>query len=151
MDWEKLSWRNKLAPAKETEITAVEDKLGVKFPPVVRDFLQNYQGGSVNCRFPYMEPELGLSDTTFGRICNFVPGDYSNNIADITNSQGFPPGIVAFGYDPGGNYFCFDFRNKEIDEPRVCFCSLDTGLDDPFIDVAANFEEFAKMLEYRDR
>jgi cell wall assembly regulator SMI1 len=148
MKIDSFNWKRLSEPMSESVIKEAEVQLGVTFPEEVFELFRKYHGASLpDYGFDYLEPELGKITTCIGEIFNFKPNNFLNLLEMNKDlSEEFPQGIIAIAMDPGGNYVCLDYRNKNEKEPSVVYCSLETGLEDPFIFVANSFTSFLDML-----
>jgi hypothetical protein len=63
-----------------------------------------------------------------------------------------PDGVFTIASEPGGCYFCFDFR-ADPDRPRVVFWDHDradeTNRDEALVPIADSFTQFLELL-YED-
>lgn len=77
--------------------------------------------------------------------------NYYNNILGLYRDppEFFPKKIVAFADDPGGNYFCFDYRqDPKTDNPPVVFWNHEgAGTEEAVSFLAKDFEAFLGMLK----
>jgi hypothetical protein len=85
---------------------------------------------------------VGGMKLSFRRLLRIDDSDSENVKAVFDSLKDSVPGIVPFGDDSFGNYFCFSWAENK-DQPAVCFLDHETK---EVTHVAANFGEFLALL-----
>jgi hypothetical protein len=108
-------------------IQEVEEKIGFTFPDDFKVVVRENNEG-----VPEKDViQVGDSKEMFQTLFSLHPEDdtYLYEEWQILQSEHHvPPVIVPIGCDPGGNYFCYDFRKES---PEIIFFSVDFMGDDP--------------------
>jgi cell wall assembly regulator SMI1 len=104
----------------EKEIDRVEIALGIRFPTDYKEIIQKYNGAIVRPSII----EFGSEEEMFKYLLNLLPSD-SFDLLRITkrfHKEGrLPEKVIPIASDPGGNYFCYDFRISESHPPIVFY------------------------------
>ena len=135
------TWRRgRLCPAET--IRAVEMVLGVSFPTAFKD-LAAAQDGAVSGEYEIdIEGEEGK---VFGTLLGLGDDGSNGMIWNVeTLRDRLPEKVIPFAEDPGGSFFCFDFRSGS-DNPPVVYWPHDVR-PIVLIPVAENFELMLEKL-----
>lgn len=122
-------------PITASDIAAVEQALGVRFPPEYIAFLSSTNGGR-----PSPDSFAGESEWGGSLLDYFlqVDGGEWDDLIQVNERMEPPTGLVAVALDAGNNGVCL-----AIDEPRrgeIYFWPRDT--DEPPFKIAASLEDF---------
>ena len=138
--FDSVEWDDPMSAPTEEEIAAVENSVNVNLPADFIEFCEQYHGG-------YPDPDEieveGFGTTMVNSILPFVdvPDERIRSIATVADAvDGLSPKLVPFAFEPGGNYFCFDYRS---DTPKVVFWHHEQNT---VFDVCASFTEFVEIL-----
>lgn len=138
-----------------TDVTVVEEKLGVKLPFSYVELMKLWNGGYL-CDEHQMPIEgevpesltyyLGEGFWTLSSIAG-VSSDLSNSNGILYTSTtahewGIPHKVIAFDGD-GHTWLALDYRDETLDEPRVIFIESDDL--NSFV-IADNFLDFLSKL-----
>ncbi|MEO1530399.1 MAG: SMI1/KNR4 family protein [Planctomycetota bacterium] len=138
--FESVDWDDPIPAPSQEEIAAVERVLGVQLPSDFIEFCRHYHGG-----FPdpdEIEVE-GFGTTMVNSIIPFVdvPDERIRSIVSVVEAvEGLHHKLVPFAVEPGGNYFCFDYRSAN---QKVVFWFHEQST---IFDVCDSFTEFVEIL-----
>jgi hypothetical protein len=143
----EITWRRTHSPVNESQIREVEELLNLRLPRDFRTLIATIHGGTPDA------PYLAINDSRHGKmgtaLANLLSLDQTHPLSLIGTIEALqdqlPPGLVPFGEDPGGDYFCFDYRFTQVDPPVVYWHHSRTGLD-AITALAPSFDAFIEML-----
>lgn len=131
------------ANIEESDLRELEDKYDFKFPDAIRQFYLQYNGGQLE-RYCYI-----IQDDTY-----IFSGFYSIKYGSATLNdkmelnyvdEWWPKELIPFGYDGGGNSFCFHKTSG-----KIYYVYEDTYDDDdgnvPIEYVASDFLSFINNM-----
>lgn len=147
-----------LPPATPREIASFEKKVGVRFPPSYREFLQLHNGWE---HFRFDMTLTGVSGKHTDRVLAEVKETTEWQVDKLTSKLGavtpatiaawekedpshlFLPNHVCFATSFAGEFFVFDRRTVRPDgETEVVFWNIGSGADDD-----ERYDSFAGLLE----
>ena len=123
----------------ENDIREVEERFGIVFPKVLRDFYLEYNGDSIkdSC-FSVNGNEYTVDDMHYIKIKGRPSVEF---VLQLEREDGYiPSNLVAFAYDCGGESYYWS-----MDDGKVYF--IDTEEIENIIFVCDSIEEFFKLLE----
>lgn len=146
----KLTWSNRWREAEPSEIEKVESFFGVKFPKeYIQCVIVNHGEVPDWDTFDFE----GHSEACFGELLSFNPeqSNYILKVYDILKDR-LPDRVIPFANDPGGNYICFDYRNKF--NPTVVYWDHELAFlkkENFIVFICDTFQELLdKLYEYED-
>ena len=128
MSWKELGWKRCRDPVSESEIAAVEQQLGIRFPASYKEAVLACHGGSPRRRkFDVPDQEIGFFTTGLGMLLTFNEDD-AESVMDTHRmlADRMPAGIIPFAIEGGGDYMAFDYRTADR-EPAVVYWSHEKG------------------------
>jgi hypothetical protein len=145
----QLTWYDAPSPATDDQIASVERAIGHQLPDDYGDFAKRFSGGSPNeTDFEFPDSE-GTFYATVSEFFTLLPDDVRNLVRWMQRTEFFPPGLVPFGRDGGGNYVCFDYRYDS--GPSVVFWHNGRrGMSNEISFVATSFSTFVALLRRPD-
>ncbi|WP_010247870.1 SMI1/KNR4 family protein [Acetivibrio cellulolyticus] len=112
-----IEWKRPDKPINREDIAKVEQIFGASFPEDYVNCIQLYHGGKAKPN----GVDLNGNVRVFAKLLSFLDDSFYNIVNTyINNKDRFMDGIYPFAIDPGGNYFCFDFR-KDKNNPTIVF------------------------------
>jgi cell wall assembly regulator SMI1 len=116
------SWASKHSKPNltEDEIKKVEVALGISFPKEYKEIVRKYNGALI-------EPnviDFNDEEEVFEMFIDLLPNQEFNIVSTVKTFQKrerLPKKVIPIATDPGGNYFCYDFRISESHPPIVFF------------------------------
>lgn len=121
-----MKWNNYKKLPSISLIEKVENFFQVKFPSTFKETIFNYNGG---------QPEKDVFDTeqteneTFSALISFSENDKINVFREYSYIKDkIPNKVIPFGFDPGGNYICLDYRESSTN-PKVVFWNHEMSID----------------------
>ncbi len=134
----------KPAPAlSEERLAAVQEQLGVAFPEDYLTVVGTHQGAAPDRTLVTLPDGTG---TTLSMLLHFEDHPEGLDLLGILEfSEILPKRVIPFALDPGGNYFCFDYRSTGTDPPVVFLAT-----DDPEAEperLASSFTELIDSLQ----
>ncbi|MDQ0860819.1 SMI1/KNR4 family protein [Bacillus sp. V2I10] len=147
---QKINWhkRKTFKQASEQEITSVEEILSIKFPIDYRDFIKDHNGCSP------LDKDVVIINS-FRETLNYLLsfGDDNRPIDMLRTYENIKDrlidNVIPFANDPGGNMFCFDFRELKH-EPPIVFWDHEEAYEDPngaVTYVCSGFTELINSLQ----
>lgn len=144
--WQHYLW-NEDVKLNTSAVTNFENHTGIKYPVEYLELLQSNQGKTPE------KSSITLSNgihTEVSCLLHFSNDDYDNayNVIDVTNTleESLPNLVIPFADSPGGDYFCFDFRNS-IDNPSIVFFFHELTGDTAITPISDSFTSFLAILE----
>lgn len=123
----------------EKDIREVEERFGIVFPKILRDFYLEHNGDYIkNCFLKINEDEYSLQDMHYLKIEKRARVEL---ILEWQRDDGFVPvNLVPFAYDMGGESFYWSTEDQgvyflDIEEPSIANKICDS------------VEEFFKLIE----
>lgn len=104
--------RNPSMPIVASDLDAVENRFGFKFPQDVRDFYLTTNGGRPEKdRFVYGDQMCTLHE--------FLPIKHGKKSLTLESTllrvrSLLPDHLIPFAVDPGGDFFCFSTREEDL-------------------------------------
>lgn len=129
----------------EGEIDRVEIALGIRFPTDYKEIIHKYNGAIVRPNII----EFGNEEEMFKYLLNLLPSDIFDllRITKQFHKEGrLPEKVIPIASDPGGNYFCYDFRILESHPPIVFYDHELEWDDDNLTYVRPNLTELLNDL-----
>ncbi|MBK1809440.1 SMI1/KNR4 family protein [Clostridium sp. YIM B02505] len=112
-----IKWRRPHPPVIMEDIKDFENLVGFKFPEDYVNCALLYHGASV---IPY-RVEVKGSEKVFANLLSFSQVSVDSIIKIYDNcKERLKNGIIPFGIDPSGNFFCFDYR-RDMEKPSIIF------------------------------
>ena len=148
----KLEWEAVNPPLPEALLRAAETILGVTFPPDYRSLVRVYHGGS---------PEPSSFDVSFPtnpyRSCVGIlltpdprlPESIFSYIANLSEDDQLPEGLVPIADDGGGDLVCLDYRGLKRSsgvEPSVVYWAHELTGPEAICPLAKSFGTFLRLL-----
>ncbi|WP_152847294.1 SMI1/KNR4 family protein [Bacillus paralicheniformis] len=127
------------------EINEVENKMKVAFPSDYKEVVKKYQG----CvPLDKNVVEIGGFKESFNFLLTIESDEYIG-ILEVYDSikDRLVKNVIPFANDPGGNFYCFDYRNSS--EPKIVFWDHEEAYTNPekaLIYVCENFTELINGL-----
>lgn len=124
-------------------IAGFEDKMKVKFPYILSEFLKKYSGSSI-IENTYKNEKTG-NYYILSYICELF-SELNPSIEKLIKGNEFYSyhDWIPFGIDPGGWVFNLSISNDKMEQ--VWINKFDSGDKYPFEFVASSFEEFIDNL-----
>ena len=147
MPWQELGWERCLDPVSESEIAAVEQQLGIRFPASYKEAVLTCHGGSpLRGTFDVPDEEIGLITTGLGMLLTFNEDD-AESVIDTHRvlADRLPVGVIPFAIEGGGDYIAFDYQQRN-GEPAVVYWSHEKDAADAITPLAGSFDEFTALL-----
>jgi cell wall assembly regulator SMI1 len=140
-------WHDRIlkpAPRLSNERLAdIQARLGVRLPEDYLEVVRVHQGGSPEGGSVILPDGTG---TPFNMLLHFEEQPEGLDVLGIVEwSEFLPDKVIPFAVDPGGNYFCFDYRASDTNPPVVFLAH-----DDPDTQperVAGSFTELIDSLQ----
>lgn len=134
-----LKWEFMDEAVDETVVSEVEGLLNIKFPGDYIKIAKVNHGASVSPECIHVDGE----ERVFGGLLSF-DNDSLENIVEHCKlyDEHTKLGYIAFGRDPGGNNFYFDYK-KNKENPSIVFWNHEM---DTFSEIATTFTEFLSLL-----
>ncbi|QDU37288.1 SMI1 / KNR4 family protein [Maioricimonas rarisocia] len=132
-------------PVTNAQIETIEQRLEVTLPPVYRQFLLVVNGGTPHRTLldvPNWPGKATLMDEMFD-VDGLVR--WTEELA-----HDLPPGFVAAGVDPGGNFLCIGTIGEHVDQVYYWDASADWNLreeEGTMFRVADDIEDMLEHLE----
>ncbi|MDR6226171.1 SMI1/KNR4 family protein [Desmospora profundinema] len=129
----------------EDEIKEVEAALGISFPKEYKKIVQKYNGALI-------EPnviDFNDEEEVFEMLIDLLPNQEFNIVSTVKAFQKrerLPEKVIPIATDPGGNYFCYDFRISESHPPIVFYDHEFEWDDDNLTYVRPNLTELLNDL-----
>lgn len=144
-----IDWGDKTVEATLEDIRRLEQEFGVEYPQSYVDCVLAHNGA-------YPEPDVivvpGDRQTIVQGLAEVnAETEHRTSVLEIHNDlrRFLPTGVIIFAQEPGGNYFCFDFRNVN-GEPPVVFWDHERideqNPDAAILPVCGSFTEFLEMI-----
>lgn len=129
--------------ASEARVQASERVLGVPLPADYLAVARSEQGRAPS---PATVTLADGSHTVFNHLLHFESSPESTSLIGVWQDLEdiLPERVIPFAGDPGGNFFCFDYRNGAA-QPPVVFWSHDDPQAPPQR-VAASFSDLLERL-----
>ncbi|MBV9070687.1 MAG: SMI1/KNR4 family protein [Acidobacteria bacterium] len=130
----------------ESEIAAVEQQLGIRFPASYKEAVLACHGGSpLRGTFDVPDEEIGLITTGLGMLLTFNEDD-AESVVDTHRvlADRLPASVIPFAIEGGSDYIAFDYRSGN--EPAVVYWSHEKEAADAITRLARNFDEFTALL-----
>ena len=144
-----LSWKYYDEDLSDSDIKAVEEELGVKFPNDYIECIKKYHGGAPekDC-FTFDSVKYGEMGSCLGVLLRLDQKKEENILDTMKNlNDQLPKKIIPFGDDGGGDFMCFDYRDiKEEQSPKVVYWHHELNTEESISYLAQSFTEFIKML-----
>lgn len=142
----KIQWEY-VTPITQEDIEYAEKETGLTLPKDYVKLVLKYNGGRPDPGFLYQ------GETIYGIVSQFTTLDKKDpsNLVVMYNLISKDPRrtdnviLLPFADDPGGNLFCFMYKNKKDTQPSIVFYDHETG--DIEYTIASNFTEFINMLQ----
>ena len=130
-------------PVDPSAIEGVELVLRVKFPPMYRRLLQQFQGSYGAAEFPISGTPHPAS---IGLWLSFSPWESESAWSHLStwSEHQLPSELVPIATDGGGNLLCLNYRNAP--EPEVVLWYHELEGTDGLQFVAATFSDFLAIL-----
>ena len=129
-------------PATDEEISAVETRIGLRFPKALVWVFRNANGGQPA---PYVWRSPVVSTAVNENLALVSDGASAEWFyRKICGEPGFLPTLFPFANDPGGNLFCADCASAHAE---VFFWQHDAGLKDRLVPLGVGLEQFWERLE----
>ncbi|MBQ3138575.1 MAG: SMI1/KNR4 family protein [Ruminococcus sp.] len=112
-------------PTSKADLDYAEKQFNVTFPKEYSELVLNYN-------FAYAEPNcvcVNGRERVFERLLSINESDRTNifNFSEIV-SENCGKNLIAFGSDPFGNYWCFDYNNGN-DEPVIVYYDHESAFE----------------------
>ena len=145
-----LQWLDDEKKISESEISSLEDTVGVAFPQKYKIIIRNHDGCTpVKSDFSYLDVLSQSRMSGIGAFISIVTDEYLSMLDTFQDPpEFFPTGIVAFAEVGNGDLICFDYRvDPKTDNPPIVYWNheAEEGKDVSFI--AKDFEEFLSILK----
>ena len=131
-------------------IHTIQKKVDHLLPHSYISLMKKCDGGTpLKCDFEYYDTVFQeRSWSGIGCLLTLSDSQYSDYLKFFNDPpEFFPEGLIAFAETGGGDYICFDFKNKLIDEPKIVLWRHSADLDKDVSFVANNFKEFLNILK----
>lgn len=141
-----IEWYNPQLPIHRDEITTVERILGIEFPPLYVECVLTHNGAYVHPKDVDV-PGRGLSVLSFllSLSNRHREGQYMLDTVEAIRDR-LRTGVVPFGADPFGNYFCFDFADSKVGEPAIVFWDHEHVFHSPEAGIFSICTSFTDLL-----
>lgn len=100
------------ASIEESDLRELEDQYGFRFPDVIRQFYLQYNGGRLERRHYVVQDDTCV----LYHLYSIKYGVATLNMKMELNyvDEWWPKELIPFGYDGGGNSFCFHKTSGKI-------------------------------------
>lgn len=100
------------ASIEESDLRELEDQYGFRFPDVIRQFYLQYNGGRLERRHYVVQDDTCV----LNHLYSIKYGVATLNMKMELNyvDEWWPKELIPFGYDGGGNSFCFHKTSGKI-------------------------------------
>lgn len=135
----------------DEDLTAIEKEYNFKFPEDLKEFYLTYNGGNLEKKEVCLQKDDWISFIRFHGFYSIKKG-YSileNKLKINYLDDWWIKWLIPFGYDEGGNEFCFSTRDYEYG-CIYYFLSDDYDEDypdDSIIKVGENFTDFINSMK----
>jgi SMI1 / KNR4 family (SUKH-1) len=145
--------------ATNNQIEAVEARLGVRFPEVLREGLKSTSMASVFKRGKYCDSGVTAPFAKGGRILGWLPSlerldrieietKYIAEYVDDLYERPFPD-VIPFAHLPAGGWTCLNYQNDPTRaNPEIWEGNMETNatFETFFHKIADSFDDFIDML-----
>lgn len=100
------------ANIKESDLRELEDKYDFKFPDVIKQFYLQYNGGQLERH--YYVTQNGTYTLSYFFSIKYGLATLNNKMNLNYIDEWWPKELIPFGYDGGGNSFCFHVTSGKI-------------------------------------
>lgn len=149
MGFAEFGWKYSEPEIDEEQINEIEKVLFVQFPLDYKICAKKYHGGSpVKRKFTFHD-KYGCIGSLLGGLLslNQDSPEYIVTISKYLQDQGFE-NIIPFAINGGGDYICFDYRNKTgSDAPEIVYWNHEESGDDAIVFLSNTFYEFLQTLQ----
>ena len=147
-----IEWFDCEGPATQQRIDLVSREIGVTFPKTFIALMKECDGGTPEITsFKYYNNVIdAVVGDSLGCFMGFEEkGCAQDHLLGHYRSEFnyLPKGVIAFAFNGGGDYICFDYRKgkKNLDPEVVCWDHEESEEESIFF-VAKNFDAFMAML-----
>lgn len=125
------------------DLTELEEEYGFKFPNDIKLFYLQYNGGKPTRRKVCLQEEQWTSNTSFHGFYT-VKNELANILKEIYLEDWWIKWLIPFGFDEGGENFCFSTRNYDYGSIYyfISECIDEENPENALVKVNRNFVEF---------
>lgn len=128
------------------DLVELETKYNFRFPNDLKSFYIQYNGGKLQKREVYLQDGDWESSTVFHGFYT-IKNKLSKKLED-TKEDWWIKGLIPFGYDEGGEDFCFSTR--KFDYGCIYYfmsdCLDDENPENALLKVSENFTQFINEM-----
>jgi cell wall assembly regulator SMI1 len=144
-----MVWEDCQDGADDADIRFVEEQFGIIFPIDFVECVKKCNGGNPKrSDFKYVDPDWGPRVSCVGALLSFDLGRRYNILESCKLLSGqLPENIIPFAEDGGGNYICFDYREKpDSNSPKVVYWHHEKQLEKSITYLSESFTDFLARL-----
>lgn len=125
------------------DLTELEAEYGFQFPDEIKLFYLEYNGGKPKRREVCLQEENWKSSTSFHGFYT-VKNKLANVLKEIYFEDWWIKWLIPFGYDDGGENFCFSTRDSDYGSIYYFMseCIDEEDPDNALVKVGENFVRF---------
>ncbi|NEQ97691.1 MAG: SMI1/KNR4 family protein [Cyanothece sp. SIO2G6] len=122
-------------------IAGAEILLGITYPQAYRNLILEFGGAYGDAEFSLDQPSPGFDYCSISIIHSLNPCSQSSIYALMATwpEHELDAAIIPFGEDGGGNYICFDYRNRS-ENPAIVFYFHELSGTDSLMKVCESLE-----------
>lgn len=129
------------------DLTELEQKYDFIFPDDLKLFYTQYNGGKPRKKQVYLQDGDWESSTRFHGFYS-INVDFEKALNNVYNEDWWIKGFIPFGYDEGGETFCFSTRAYDYGYIYYFMsdCIDDENPEDAFVKVSESFSQFINNM-----
>lgn len=130
------------------DLLKLEQEYDFIFPDELKFFYTQYNGGKPQKRIVCLQDGEWKSNTRFHGFYT-VNNNFEKTLKNVNDESWWIKGFIPFGYDEGGETFCFSTRNNDYGciYYFMSDCIDDENPEDAYLKVSENFLDFINNMK----
>lgn len=129
------------------DLVMLEAEYGFEFPDELKSFCLQYNGGKPQKRKVYLKDGEWESSTRFHGFYS-IKDEFEKALKDVLYESWWIKGMIPFGYDEGGEYFCFSTRSCDYGYIYYFMseCIDEENPENAYMKVSESFSQFINEM-----